>query len=165
MFKSFMVSTHPRHYCHNLSSTWTPMSHSVKPSPDNHFISYLFGQNVSTAIQLLKHILALENVQRRSIKFILNKFTSSYKSRLTTLLPLIMLYELNDILLFVTSLKGPANEEFVIRQYFTFSSSSRSSVHNKLVLKLAKSNMTHTSAFLIYGMFFLQSTSAGATRP
>ena len=74
----------------------------------------------------------------------------SYKSRLTTLrlLPLMMLYELNDILFFVTSLKGPRNEEFVIRQYFTFSSSStRSSVHNKLVHKLAKSNIVKHSYF------------------
>ena len=58
---------------------------------------------------LLKDIiLALENVQRRSTKFILNDFTSSYKSRLTTLrlLPLMMLYELNGILFFVTSLNS-----------------------------------------------------------
>ena len=48
---------------------------------------------------LLKDILALENVQRRSTKFILNDFTSRYKSHLTTLrlLPFMMLHELNDI--------------------------------------------------------------------
>ena len=42
---------------------------------------------------LLKDILALENVHRHSTKFILNDFTSSYKSRLTTLrlLPLMSL--------------------------------------------------------------------------
>ena len=42
---------------------------------------------------LLKDILALENVHRHSTKFILNDFTSSYKSRLTTLrlLPLMPL--------------------------------------------------------------------------
>ena len=56
---------------------------------------------------LLKDIDALEAIQRRSTKFILNDYTFDYKSRLLSLqlLPLIMLYELNDILFFVKSLK------------------------------------------------------------
>ena len=51
---------------------------------------------------LLKDIDALEAIQRRSTKFILNDYTIDYKSRLLSLqlLPLTMLYELNDILFF-----------------------------------------------------------------
>ena len=54
---------------------------------------------------LLKDITVLENVQRRGTKFILNDFTADYKTRLLSLnlLPLAMLYELNDILFFILS--------------------------------------------------------------
>ena len=51
---------------------------------------------------------ALEAVQRRSTKFILDDYTSDYKSHLFSLqlLALMMLYELNDILFFVKSLRS-----------------------------------------------------------
>ena len=72
---------------------------------------------------LLKDINALEAIQRRSTKFILNDYTCDDKSRLLSLqlLPLMMLYELNVILFFVKSLKEP-NTSFNIHNYFTFSS-------------------------------------------
>ena len=52
---------------------------------------------------LLKDINALEAIQRKSIKFILNDYIYDYKSRLLSLqlLPLMMFYELNDILFFL----------------------------------------------------------------
>ena len=92
-------------------------------------------------LYLLKDIDALEAVQRRSTKFILNDYTSDYKFRLLSLqlLPLMMLYELNDILLFVKSFKEP-NVPFNVHNYFTFSSNrTRSTSHHKLVHKLARS--------------------------
>ena len=51
---------------------------------------------------------ALEAVQRRSTKFILDDYTSDYKSCLHSLqlLAQMMLYELNDILFFVKSLRS-----------------------------------------------------------
>ena len=51
---------------------------------------------------------ALEAVQCRNTKFIFNDYTSDYKSRLLSLqlLPQMMLYELNDILFFVKSLRS-----------------------------------------------------------
>ena len=51
---------------------------------------------------------AFEAVQCRNTKFILNDYTSDYKSRLLSLqlLPQMMLYELNDVLLFVKSLRS-----------------------------------------------------------
>ena len=75
-----------------------------------------------------------------------------------------MLYELNDILFFVKSLKGPPNQEFSIQQYFIFSSSfTRSSVHNKLVQNQTPLN-THTfTVSLVCGMLSLQSTLVAAT--
>ena len=98
---------------------------------------------------LLKDIDALEAIQRRSTKFILNDYTFDYKSRLLSLqlLPLMMLYELNDILFFVKSLKEP-NTSFNIHNYFTFSSNcTRSASHHKLVHKLARTNVTKNSYF------------------
>ena len=56
-------------------------------------------------------ILLLEHVQRRATKYILNDYTSSYKSRLTklNLLPLMCIYELhhshNLIIIIITSLR------------------------------------------------------------
>ena len=98
---------------------------------------------------LLKDIDALEAVQRRSTKFILNDYTSDYKFRLLSLqlLPLMMLYELNDILFFVKSFKEP-NVAFNVHNYFTFSSNrTRSTSHHKLVHKLVRSNVTKNSYF------------------
>ena len=52
--------------------------------------------------QLIKDIVLLESVQRRATKWILDDFQSNYKSRLllTGLLPLIMVYEVNDVVFF-----------------------------------------------------------------
>ena len=98
---------------------------------------------------LLKDINALEAIQSRSTKFILNDYTCDYKSRLLSLqlLPLMMLYELNDILFFVKSLKEP-NTTFSIHNHFTFSSNcTRSASHHKLFHKLARTNITKNSYF------------------
>ena len=91
---------------------------------------------------LLKDINILENVQRRATKFILNDFISDYKSRLLTLhlLPLTMMYELNDILFFIKSLKEPS-DAFNVLDYVSFScNATRSSTHTKLVHKFTKTN-------------------------
>ena len=52
---------------------------------------------------LLKDINPIEQIQRRATKYILNDYTSDYRSRLITLnlLPMSMLLELNDICFFV----------------------------------------------------------------
>ena len=84
--------------------------------------------------QLTKDITSFERVQRRATKFILNDYDSDYKSRLITLnvLPLMMRYELADILFFIKSLKNPT-ANFNITDFVIFScSSTRSSTHNKL---------------------------------
>ena len=72
--------------------------------------------------QFLKDIQSIENVQRRATKFIVHDYKSCYKSRLVALhlLPLMMQFELIDILFFISSLKCPT-ERFNIFQYVTFS--------------------------------------------
>ena len=57
---------------------------------------------------LIKHILLLEQAQRRATKYILNDYCSSYKSRLLNLklLPLMYIYELNDVI-FLLNLTNP----------------------------------------------------------
>ena len=92
--------------------------------------------------QLLTDIRALENVQRRATKFILNDYLSNYRFRLVNLnlLPLMMIFELNDIIFFIKCLKKPT-EYFDILNYVTFCSSrTRSSTYFKLRHSLTKKN-------------------------
>ena len=60
---------------------------------------------------LIKDILLLERVQRRATKFILDDYSMDYKSRLTNLklLPLMYTYELTDILFAIKSFKTSTN--------------------------------------------------------
>ena len=73
----------------------------------------------------MKDIKLVENVQCRATKFIVNDFSMDYKSRLLQLklLPLSMLYELNDICFFVKSLKNP-HSSFNILDFIKFSHNS-----------------------------------------
>lgn len=83
---------------------------------------------------LKKDIIALEKVQRRATKFILNDFSSDYKTRLQQLqlLPLMMTLELNDIIFTVNALKHPA-DHFNILDFISMPSScTRSSNKFKL---------------------------------
>ena len=57
----------------------------------------------------MKDILLLERVQRRATKFILNNYTMDYKTRLTNLklLPLMYVLELQDVIFLIKSLNIP----------------------------------------------------------
>ena len=70
---------------------------------------------------LIKDITLLERIQRRATKYILNNYELSYKSRLEQLhlLPLMYIYELNDLLFFIKSLKYPTSH-FDISKYIQF---------------------------------------------
>jgi len=74
---------------------------------------------------LLKDIIILENIQHRATKYILNNFTSDYRSHLIALkiLPLMMQLELYDVIFFIRSLKGPTNA-FNIDYHVTFHTDS-----------------------------------------
>ena len=91
---------------------------------------------------LLKDIIILERVQRRSTCFILNDYKSNYKSRLLklNLLPLMYMLDYYDIMFFVTSLKNPSTH-FNIQDYVKFSSfNTRSSTTNKLCYTFSPNN-------------------------
>ena len=74
---------------------------------------------------LIKHLELLETVQRRATKFILNNFELDYKSRLVhlNLLPLMLWYELADIMLLVKCIKNP-DSRLKISKYITFSTTN-----------------------------------------
>ena len=81
----------------------------------------------------IKDIKVKEDLQRRATKFILNDFSSNYKSHLIRLeiLPLMMFFELNDIMFFVKSVKFPS-PTFNILDYVSFSNSKTRSSSSKL---------------------------------
>jgi len=67
----------------------------------------------------------IENIQRRVTKFILNDYSSDYKSQLIKLnLPLMMQFEINDIMFLVKNLREPSQSfnvmdfcRVLLRQY------------------------------------------------
>ena len=73
--------------------------------------------------RLVRDIRRLESVQRRATKWILGDYKTDYRSRLVSLrlLPLMMVYEVNDVLFFLKSLSSPS-PAFDIRNFVTFSS-------------------------------------------
>ena len=98
---------------------------------------------------LIKHIVMLERIQCRATKFILNDYTSSYKSCLLKLniLPLMYQFDYYDIFFFVKHIKHPT-DNFNILNYVSFShSSTRSSFHNELQHKYSSSNFLCNSYF------------------
>ena len=92
----------------------------------------------------------MERIQRRSTKYILNDYTSDYKSHLLKLklLPLMYLLDLSDVLFFIKSIKLPS-DNFNILHFVSFSSSNaRSSSHNKLDHNCSQSNKIRNSYFV-----------------
>ena len=104
---------------------------------------FLYGSQIWRPLQH-KDMKSIESVQRRATKFILNDYTSDYRSRLIKLqlLPLSMLLEFNDICFFVKSLKLTSDDNsFDITKYITFSHNrTRSGSYRKLVQPLVRSN-------------------------
>ena len=95
--------------------------------------------------QLLKDIQSLERIQRRATKFILNNYSLPYKLRLEQLhlLPLMYIFELNDLMFFVKSLQSP-DPYFDVRQFVQFASNNtRSAAAHKLVQCLSHTSLHH----------------------
>ena len=99
---------------------------------------------------LLGDIKLLENVQRRATKFILHDFTSNYKQRLMqlSLLPLMMEFELQDIMFFITQIKSPSSH-FQLFNHISFNNnnSTRSSTFYKLSHSPSSDNLTRNHYF------------------
>ena len=83
---------------------------------------------------LLKDIVALELIQRRATKYITGNFSTDYKSRLSSLhiLPLMYYLELNDVMFLVNSIKYPSPGFNILDSISFTSSSTRSSTFHKL---------------------------------
>ena len=89
----------------------------------------------------MKDIIKLEQLQRRATKRILQDYSSDYKSRLTNLnlLPLMYVFEISDKMFFINSIKNPTSS-FNINSYISFSNSGTRSTGLKL-----KHNISHTN--------------------
>ena len=98
---------------------------------------------------LLVDIRTLESIQRRATKFVLNDFHSSYRHRLTELhlLPLMLIFEINDILFFLKQLKSPS-EHFNISTLVSFcSGQTRSATHFKMKIPSTTTNSSRNMYF------------------
>ena len=98
---------------------------------------------------LCKDFIALENLQKRASKYILNDSSLNYKDRLLSLnlLPLMYRLELNDLMFFVSSYKNPCNH-FHILNFISFNShNTRSSSTFKLNHHSARINVQSNSYF------------------
>ena len=95
------------------------------------------------------NICAFYIVQRRATKYILNDFTSDYKSRLIKLqlLPLMHIFDLSDIILFIKSYKTP-HAAFDITKYVSYATGNmRLSIHHKLNQTRSSDNTTKNFYF------------------
>ena len=93
--------------------------------------------------------LNIERVQRRATKYILNDYTSCYKTRLIKLklFPLMYLFEIQDILFAIKSIKTQTIQ-FNITNYISFNSAStRSGANNKLIPPHHLNNTSRHSYF------------------
>ena len=98
----------------------------------------------------IQHITLLERVQRRASKYILNDYTTDYKTRLIrlNLLPLMYIYELTDILFFVKSIQTPSNSfNITDPELLSFSTLNTRSMSRKLCHKTSNNNTTLNSYF------------------
>ena len=119
------------------------------PSLKLHLYKSLVRSNLSYCSQLwrpqlLKDIICLEKVQRRATKFILNDFSSDYKSRLISLnlLPLMYWYELQDLMFLVKCLKDPSDNFDILSHISFVSSCTRASSSTKLKHNFCRTTTT-----------------------
>ena len=94
--------------------------------------------------RLIKDIICLERVQRRATKYILNDYSSSYKSRLISLqlLPLMYWLEFHDLMFMIKCIKD-SPDNWKPSDHITFiSSSTRASNSNYLQHNYSRSTTT-----------------------
>ena len=98
---------------------------------------------------LMKDILSIEQIQHRATKFLLNDYTSNYKTHLVKLkiLPLMYLFKLQDILFAIKSIKAPT-KQFNIYDHIDFSAATtRSGTSNKMIILHHMNNISRHSYF------------------
>ena len=94
---------------------------------------------------LLSDIELIEKIQKQATKYILCDYTSDYKSRLMrlNLLPLMYIYDLNDIMFFINSVKFPSDKFNIL----DFTSGTTRLAGLKLKHKSAPTNNVMNSYF------------------
>ena len=99
---------------------------------------------------LIKEILNLERVQRRTPKHILSDFTSNYKARLLKLniLPVMYTFEFNNLTFFVKSILFPS-QYFNIFKYITFSSTNTTSQSQHKLIHHFSTSRSHFHSYFI----------------
>ena len=105
---------------------------------------------------LIRDITLLETLQTHATKWILDDYVSYYKTRLETihLLPLMMIYELNNLAFFLKSFQTPS-QSFDNLNFVSFTSSSTRSNGTKLKHNSCMSGSNTISiAFLDCGTLF-----------
>lgn len=87
---------------------------------------------------LIKDIKALEQFQRRVTKYIVNDNTTNYKTWLSelNLLPLMYRHEINDIMFFVSNWTQSSNEHFNFKNYIFPTVSSTSQINTRSTASL-----------------------------
>ena len=99
---------------------------------------------------LIKNINMLETIQRQATKWILNDYQSSYRLRLVSLhlLPLMYVYEMNDIMFFIKSYKQQSSHFNNVTEYVQFSTSNtRFGASEKMVHHRCSSNTAQNFYF------------------
>ena len=121
-------------------------SNSISSSVKNKLYIYLIRSQLMYCSpiwrpHLMKDIIKLEQLQHRATKYILRDYSSDYKSCLTNLnlLPLMYVFKISDIVFFINYIKNPTSS-FNISSYVSFSHSGTRSSGLKL-----KHNISHTN--------------------
>ena len=145
----------------DVMSLWSTFTSQNNVTTKKNFTSLLYDHNLRMLLKFgdqcySKTYTQSKHIQRRATKYILNDYTSDYRSRLLimlNLLPMSMLFELNDICFFVRSLQlcESPNHSFIISRYTSFSpNNTRSGTYRKLVshnieINIFTSTDCHTS--------------------
>ncbi len=98
---------------------------------------------------LRKDIIALEKLQKRATKYIVNDKSLNYKQRLISLklLPLMYRLEVNDLLFFISSLKNPADHFDILNFVSLNCKITRAGSNFKLVHRSTINNLDKNSYF------------------
>uniref|UniRef100_A0A1X7V1D5 Reverse transcriptase domain-containing protein n=1 Tax=Amphimedon queenslandica TaxID=400682 RepID=A0A1X7V1D5_AMPQE len=94
---------------------------------------------------LINDIVVLERVQRRATKFIINDFTSDYKTRLRSLnlLPLMMTFEFQDLIFFINTIQTPDPSLNILDYVSNSTNTTRSGAGLKLRHSVSFTNLDH----------------------
>ena len=96
-------------------------------------------------LHLIKDIVVFERIQCRTAKYILNDYSSDYKTRLLSLdmLPLSYWFEIQDITFLIKCLKDPSDNMDIFSQVQFAHSNTRASTNKRLIHKFCRTTASH----------------------